>query len=231
MKKQKINVWVILKDAIILFVVSTVLVIIADKGFGMLKDKGVKDDPLVAAIHQNKFKELKKLLSSGENSVAVVDGHGRTALMQASFVNYSSAKLLKEADQRRSEMVAALLEHGAKVNEVDKDGWSALMWAAWSGQPKVVSELLEAGADVDLVGHNGFTALSLAAMRGKSEIVKQLLDHGADVTVKTKKGQTALDLVIQQKEKYMDEDGERIERFTKTLKLLENHNSSPKSND
>ena len=92
MKKQKINVGVILKDGLILFAVSTVLVLIANFAFGLLKGKSVKDDPLVTAIHQDKIEELTRLIDSKDHKMDVLDGHQRTALMQASYVNYSSPK-------------------------------------------------------------------------------------------------------------------------------------------
>ena len=224
MKKQKINVWVILKDGLILFAISTVLVLIANFAFGLLKGKGVKDDPLVTAIHQDKIEELQKLVDSGDQDMQILDGHNRTALMQASYVNYRSPKKLEEADEKRAAMVALLLKHGAAVDAQDKHGWTAVMWASWSGMPTVVDKLLKADASLTPSGKKGFTALALAAMRGKNQVVKQLLAKGADRAVTTKAGKTPLELAKGEMIKYQSDsesDREKKARYEKTIDLLE----------
>ena len=224
MKKPKINVKIILIDGLILFAISTVLVLIANAGFSLLKDSGIKDDPLVTAIHQGKLDELQKHAESGDHELDILDGHSRTALMQASFVNYNTPKSLKEADEKRAAMVALLLKHGAPIDAVDKDGWTALMWASWSGMPTVVEELLEANASVTPAGTQGYTAISLAAMRGKNQIVQQLLEKGADSSVTTKEGKTPLELAKIEMAKYAsdsDSDLEKKGRYEKAILLLE----------
>ena len=129
MKNDKINVGIILKDGLILFAASTFLVVIANMGFSLLKDTGVKDDILVTAIHQDNFDELKKHAASGKHAMDILDGQKRTALMQAAYVNYNLPKRLEEADEKRSPMVALLLEHGAPLEARDVHDWTALMWA------------------------------------------------------------------------------------------------------
>ncbi len=224
MKKQKINVGIILKDGLILFAISTVLVVVANAGFDLLKDKGVKDDPLVTAIHQDKLDELEKLAGSGKHALDVLDGQGRTALMQASYGNYNLPKRLKEADEKRAKMVALLIEHGAPIDAQDKHDWTALMWASWSGMPTVVEALLKADAALTPSGKQGFTALALASMRGKDQVVKQLLAKGADRTVVTQAGKTPLDLAQTEMAKYASDsesDQEKKARYEKTIALLE----------
>ena len=224
MKKQKINVGIILKDGLILFAISTVLVLVANAGFDLLKDKGVKDDPLVTAIHQDKLDELEKLAGSGKHALDVLDGQGRTALMQASYGNYNLPKRLKEADEKRAAMVVVLLKHGAPIDDRDKHDWTALMWASWSGMPKVTEELLKANASLTPFGKQGFTALALASMRGKDQVVKQLLEKGADRAVVTKAGKTPLDLAKAEMAKYSSDsesDQEKKARYEKAIALLE----------
>jgi len=212
----------ILIDGLILFAISTIFVGITEYGFSFLKDDGTKDDPIVTAVIQGKVKVLTKILSSEGVETNLQDSHGRTALMRVAYVNYSTQKRILEADEKRAEMASLLLEHNAPVDTLDSDGWSALMWASWSGMPKVTQELLNAGASVSVVGEQGFTALSLAAMRGKSEAVEELLAKGADSSIKTAKGQTALDLAKQQVAKFAEESEQgKRDAYHKIIDLLE----------
>ncbi len=213
------SVKVIIKDALILFAVSTAFVLATKYAFSFLKDKGVKDDPLVTAVLQEKPKELEKILEAGDKSTSLTDSQGRTALMRASFANYSSLEKTLEADEKRAPMVKTLISHGSPIDQQDKDGWTALMWASWSGMPTVVEELLKANASLTPSGEQGFTALTLAAMRGNSEVVKRLLDHGADTSVQTKAGQTALQLAQEHGAYYLNHPKKNKE-FERTILLL-----------
>ena len=83
-----------------------------------------------------------------------------------------------------------LLEHGAEVNAVHEDGWTALHAAAHYGDAEMVKVryaslcwftgtycidgqvLLEHGADVDSTDDDGWTALHFAAHDGDAEIVE-----------------------------------------------------------
>jgi len=54
----------------------------------------------------------------------------------------------------------ALLEAGAKIDETDNDGKSALMLAAQEGHTSLVERLLQQhGAPIDQHAHDGKTAL------------------------------------------------------------------------
>ena len=49
------------------------------------------------------------------------------------------------------------------VNANDKEGWTALMYAAGSGNVECVKNLIAAGANVHAKNNNGRTALMIAA--------------------------------------------------------------------
>src|SRR4051794_15637946 len=57
-----------------------------------------------------------------------------------------------------------LIEHGAKVNEEDDDGATALHLAVQNGHVEVVKQLLQSNADVNQTRANGGTPL-LSAVR------------------------------------------------------------------
>lgn len=169
---------VIFVDGLILFVVSTVLVIVADQGFSKLKGKTPKDDPIVTAIVQDKTELLAELVKPGSAVTEKTDEHGRSALMRAAYANIDGKKLLEETDTKREPIIQLLISNGAKIDAKDKDGWTALMWAAWSNLPKVAAMLIKNEASPVTTDKQGKTALTLAARRGNVEIVRLLAPNG-----------------------------------------------------
>ena len=62
-------------------------------------------------------------------------------------------------------LVRWMIEHGAKLDLLDRMFWSALMFSVDSGHGDVARLLLDSGADPNLVNKNGQTAADLAAIR------------------------------------------------------------------
>jgi len=89
-----------------------------------------------------------------------------------------------------TEIVAMLIEAGAKINAKDKMGWTALMFASVRGRTDTVSVLLAYGASPNVGKDNflGHTALVGAWRDGYIEIVSMLIEHGAEMDVKDGKG-------------------------------------------
>lgn len=86
-----------------------------------------------------------------------------------------------------------LLDYGARVDSVDKDGVSALYASCSSGYFETVRCLVAFGADVSLANTvDGSTPLWIASSQGHSEIVNFLLEHGADANESNFKGVTAM---------------------------------------
>lgn len=73
--------------------------------------------------------------------------------------------------------VRLLIKSGANINLTDKDGWSALMYAArYQTNIFIVQELIAAGADVKHTNNYGISALYLSAGYGlSSDILSELL--------------------------------------------------------
>jgi len=176
-------------------------------------------DPLIAAVNASKVKKVKELLKEDKNLVAHLnkqDYLGRTALMWACYVNYSNQKKKMKVVEKRDVIATELINLGTNLEIVDKDGWSALMWASWSGLPKVVALLLEKGAKVNVIETAGWDALQIAAFKGEYEIVKMLLDKGA-VQRSNKKGESTKDLALKGKKMY---GGTLDENYNKIISLL-----------
>jgi len=191
----------ILIDTLILCVVSTVLAIAVDFAVTKLKGEVKKDDPIVIAIIQANTQEVEKLVQQGAGVTNETDELGRTAMMRAAFVNFSEprggsghapAGILGDTDAKRAGLVGLLLTHGARPDSRDHDGWTALMWASWSGLTEVAAKLLDSGASPHFADPQGNTALLIAAQRGNAAIVAALLAKGADAAVANKAGKTAL---------------------------------------
>ena len=192
----------ILIDTLILCMVSTVLAVVFNFTVDKLKGEVKKDDPIVIAIIQADAKEVEKLVQMGAGVTNETDELGRTALMRAAFANYfetrpaprdAPATILRQTDDKRVAMVGMLVEHGARLDTRDRDGWSALMWASWSGLTEVAAKLLDLGASPEFADRQGHTALIIAARRGNAEIVEALLAKGADPAVRNRAGESALD--------------------------------------
>ena len=88
--------------------------------------------------------------------------------------------------------VQLLLKGGADPNYRDREGWSAIHWAAEEGHWDVVLLLFEYGANVNAVSSYGTSPLHCAANGGHSKLVSELLQYGADPLKATCHGWTPL---------------------------------------
>ncbi len=91
-------------------------------------------------------------------------------------------------------IVDHLLRSGADVNAVNKQGWSALMFAAYFGKKDIVSTLLTAGAEPNLrTTDTGKTALNFAAERNHPQVIRAIVvEEDADMNTCDSHGWTPL---------------------------------------
>src|SRR5260221_3209144 len=78
--------------------------------------------------------------------------------------------------------VDELLECGASINHLHKDGFTPLMRAAEKGHTDLVQLLLTRGADPNRTAKDGASALFWASVKGHAPIIELLLAAGADVS-------------------------------------------------
>jgi len=96
------------------------------------------------------------------------------------------------------EAASALIARGARVNDQDSVGETALIFAAQtSTDAKMVRFLLDAKADVNMRTRRGNTALMAAADEGNVAAVKELLQSGAQSNISNEKNQTAENLACE----------------------------------
>lgn len=92
----------------------------------------------------------------------------------------------------RYEIIELLLQHHAEINVKDKDGCTALDWAARRGYTRMVELLLENGADPNVQDKSDWSPLQTASRYGHYEVAKLLLARGARVNVPDDTGWTAI---------------------------------------
>ena len=88
-------------------------------------------------------------------------------------------KAVKANDRKR---VQDLIEQGADVNALEKNGDALLVMAAYEGHSEIVRLLLEAGADIAAVDPGmKATALHAASYAGRTEAAKVLIEFHIDI--------------------------------------------------
>ena len=123
------------------------------------------------------MKEFEQTLKEGEELAAaegkafvnMTDPHGRTPVMWVCYANYNNIETTLKLEATRAPYLDRLLEDPrVEIDRKDKDGWTALHWASWSGLDRlsgnfqVAALLLEKGADMTAVNKFGKNALQLA---------------------------------------------------------------------
>lgn len=190
------------------------------KGIRLLADYGafmnIFDNnglsPYIWAVIASDYDAVCALLSLGVD-VNSTSADGRSALGWAASLGYTSiitllvergANVMSMTNKTQSvpleeaaafgtfSAVSALLRSGADANYRDREGWSAIHWAAEEGYSEIVKLLLDHGADANAASSYGTSPLHCAANGGHNQIVSLLLQHGADPLKSTCHGWTPL---------------------------------------
>lgn len=145
---------------------------------------------LVAALSRDSLRVFDVLLKSPGIRLDETSRQGESALMLAAIKGHLA-------------IVRELIERGASV---EKDGWTALHYAASAALPDslaIVQLLVRKGAPVDDPSPNDTTPLMMAAQYSSEEVVAQLLKYGANPSAKNQRGWTALDFARQASRDYL----------------------------
>lgn len=134
------------------------------------------DTGLILALREDANKVFALLLEQPTLKLEATSGNGDTALMMASY-------------KRNLPAVTALLKKGAQVN---RPGWSALHYAAASGDEAIVRLLLRHRADIDAASPTRVTPLMIAAREGQEGAAALLLKNGANAGLTSADGMSAL---------------------------------------
>jgi ankyrin repeat protein len=162
----------------------------------------------VVAGQTNTATDMLSTMSADANSTSA---DGKSALAWAAslgwhsiavlLVNYGASMSktintqmvpLKEAAASGDLDIVQLLLHSEDPNYRDRDGWSAIHWAAEEGHLEIVRFLLDQETNVNTVSSYGTSPLHCAANGGHISIVSLLLLQQADPLKSTCHGWTAL---------------------------------------
>lgn len=136
---------------------------------------------LIVALREDAMKAFDALMMHPEIDVNQRNNSKESALMIAAYKNNFVA-------------TQHLLDKKAEVNNT---GWTALHYAAMTGNVDLVRVLLDHHAFVDAESPGKITPLMMAARAGHVEVVKLLLEEGAIVTLRNDAGLSAEDFALQ----------------------------------
>jgi len=146
--------------------------------------EGTSDPPLFDAIYEKDEPAIKILLEAGANV-----NHRSSNTLGSQPVLYVAAAYSS------SKVLRSLIDRGAQVNEVARDGGTPLMNAISENKEDNALVLLAYGANINAQNNQGNTALILACEPEKSQgynTVCFILKQHPRLNIKNHKGQTAL---------------------------------------
>jgi ankyrin repeat protein len=104
----------------------------------------------------------------------------RTAIDPAQDIRQLQRYFFAAARTGEQAVLSEFLKAGYPVNERNEHSYTALMIAAYAGQPTAVDVLLQAGADACLRDKRGHTALMGAMIKAEWDIARTLYDIDCD---------------------------------------------------
>ena len=130
-----------------------------------------------------------------ETPAAISQGSPRHEL-ERSGISFTAAAFVERAQKSNFSAIKLFLAAGMNPDARGKNGETALMAAARSGDRDIVRLLLGGGAEVNATADDGATALIIAAGCDDDILVRMLLARSVNVNAKTNIGMTALMLAV-----------------------------------
>jgi ankyrin repeat protein len=153
---------------------------------------------------------LRRLLEENPGAAESRDGNGVSLLMHCIYRGRrdlaetvagkkKALDIFEAASLGRLDRLKELSRDTATINSRSKDGFTALHFAGFFGQPASVSLLIENGAVVDAIAANSMKVMPLhsAASARNLEAVRLLLEHGAPPNARQEAGWVPLHAAAQ----------------------------------
>lgn len=137
------------------------------------------ENPLRKAISENDLEKVRALAYSDLGLNQIDQAHGSTLLAEA-------------VQHGNRQIVAVLLDAGARVDVRTSWGRTALMYLSESATPELVRDLISAGAKLNARDDGGDSPLMTAAGSGKPAVLTELIRAGSRIEATNSAGETAL---------------------------------------
>jgi uncharacterized protein len=133
----------------------------------MGKKGGSKKSPIFIAVDNDDAEEVSILLSETPALLTERNNDGWTPLIAAAFSGSTSC-------------IQKLIESGADVKAVCKDGDSALHYASAQGYGDIISILAKSGASLTLLDNDGESPMDVAANPKLKKLIEKLIKEEAE---------------------------------------------------
>lgn len=151
------------------------------------------------AIDRDSIAELKKLLAEGEDinqTLVLGEEYDIDSPDEISVLNYAVRK------GASLELIKFLVENGADITAVDKEGVGIIDVAIKFKRYDIVQFCIDSGIDPNTTKRNsGLTPLMLASCFNDIDMIKLLLKNGAKTDGKDKYGMSAIEYAVKMGQK------------------------------
>jgi uncharacterized protein len=144
---------------------------------------------------------LRRLVDETPDAAEATDAAGVSLLMHALYCGRRDLAetiagkkheldIFEASSLGRLERLQGCLSDVAAINSFSKDGFTALHFACYFGQPEVARLLIEKGAKIDAVANNATQVMPLhsAASSRNLAAARLLVEHGAPVNARQQAG-------------------------------------------
>ena len=137
------------------------------------------DNPLHKAVSENDLEKVRALAYTDDRLNETEEARGSTPLAEA-------------IEHGNREIVAVLLDAGARINVRSSWGRTALMFLSEASSSELVRDLISAGAKLNARDDRGDSPLMSAAGSAPSTVLTELIRAGARIDATNSAGETAL---------------------------------------
>ena len=169
-------------------------------------------------LGKGEMDQLRRLLESDPTVAGARDPHGVSLLMHAIYrgqrdlaetiaAKKNDLDIFEAASLGRLGRLKECARTGSDVNSRSKDGFTALHFASYFGQPEAARLLIELGAEVDAVAANPTKVMPLhsAGSARNLEVARLLLEHGAPANARQQLGYVPIHSAAQNGDRAMVE--------------------------